>query len=80
VRESTRISYHGSFERHILPEVGKIPQSDLERKRVKKLDRIIVSAARVYDLSLMTQDIIDSDPCFECGTTPRNSTGYVKRG
>ncbi|MCI0603419.1 site-specific integrase [bacterium] len=36
VRESTRVSYDGSFELHILPELGKIPLSDLERKRVKK--------------------------------------------
>jgi Phage integrase, N-terminal SAM-like domain len=41
VRESTRVSYDGSFERHILPELGKIPLNDLERKRVKKFVELI---------------------------------------
>jgi integrase len=43
VRESTRVSYDGSFELHILPELGKIPLSDLERKRVKKFVGSLIS-------------------------------------
>jgi integrase len=43
VRESTRVSYDGNFERHILPELGKIPLGDLERKRVKKFVVSLVS-------------------------------------
>lgn len=35
VRESTRISYKTSFNKHILPELGSIPLAGLDRKRVK---------------------------------------------
>jgi integrase len=43
VRESTRISYDGNFERHILPELGKIALNDLERKRVKRFVGSLIS-------------------------------------
>lgn len=43
VRESTRISYDGNFELHILPELGKISLSDLERKRVKRFVGTLIS-------------------------------------
>jgi hypothetical protein len=37
VRESTRVSYDGNFNLHILPELGKFPLCDLERKRSKEV-------------------------------------------